>query len=216
MYYFFPGLPTDNPKLAFAITGAGLPDTEFALVRHVVATAAKLYKQLGSGRNIQMSSGIIGYDGFYPSFGLTDVQNLNESYILSKLELPGNEALVHTLMNMYLTLSRQQVPGRPQYAAIFYTGSISNMADAKYITDMMRAKGITVIPYHLGGVGYTSSQDYADALVLAGGLAANVNWISKNAIDNNNIDHTAISAYLKNDIMRMGKFHRTFTKFRIC
>jgi hypothetical protein len=90
------------------------------------------------------------------------------------------------------------------------------MADAKYITDMMRAKGITVIPYHLGGVGYTSSQDYADALVLAGGLAANVNWISKNAIDNNNVDHTAISAYLKNDIMRMGKFHRTFTKFRIC
>jgi len=45
---------------------------------------------------------------------------------------------------------------------------------------------------------------------LAGGNAANVNWISKNAIDNNNVDHTAIVAYLKNDIMRMGKFYRTF------
>jgi hypothetical protein len=74
VYYFFPGLPTDNPKLAFAITGAGLPDTEFALVRHVVATAAKLYKQLGSGRNIQMSSGIIGYDGFYPCLWLASYQ----------------------------------------------------------------------------------------------------------------------------------------------
>ena len=181
--------------------------TTFTQIRIVLKTAVDLYNQLGKLKNmsVSVSGGLIGFDGFYPVDFLKSVEKIN---VTNDYKLIENEPLAHSLMPQYLTLKGNYMPGRPQYAVVFYQGPVSQLA--LRIANMMRADGITVIPYHVNGVvnggDFKSTVEYQDALNLAGGIASNVGWLPRTSIDNGNVEPVRISNELKIGTMEIGMF----------
>lgn len=183
----------------------------FSHMRNVVVTAANLYKQLSQlgNKNIELAAGLIGYNGFYLVQPLTAVSNISLVQLENSLTQLVNEPLAQSMMNMYFTLSQQKVAGRPQYAVVYYSGGLgSNRNMVLKIAQMMRDNGITVIPFNVDGIStdVENSAEYKDAVLLAGGNANNVMWLSRNYIRNNQTKNPIeLSGYLKNNIMNVGK-----------